>query len=85
MSFIIIRGRTSRFLTRAPRLPTIRSSLWPSPIIFCTEGTTCIAGGLAQAFYGKIPRKVEEKMLAILDERLRNVVLEFKTKYLEEV
>jgi hypothetical protein len=29
-----------------------------------------------------LPRKVEEKVMAILDERLRGVVLEFKAKYL---
>jgi ADP-ribosylglycohydrolase len=40
-----------------------------------------IAGGIAQAYYGKIPRAVEKKVLAILDERLREIVLEFMAKY----
>jgi len=47
-----------------------------------SDTIACIAGGIAQAFYRKIPKKVEEKVMAVLDERLRGIVLEFKTKYL---
>lgn len=47
-----------------------------------SDTIACIAGGIAYAFYRKIPRKVEEKVMAILDERLRGVVLEFKRRYL---
>jgi len=48
-----------------------------------SDTIACIAGGIAHAYYKKIPSKVEEKVLAILDERLRRVVLEFKAKYLK--
>lgn len=46
-----------------------------------SDTIACIAGGIAHAFYRKISRSVEEKALAILDDRLRRVVLEFKAKY----
>ena len=46
-----------------------------------SDTIACIAGGIAHAYYRKIPRKVEEKVMAILDERLRGVVLEFMAKY----
>jgi len=46
-----------------------------------SDTIACIAGGIAQAFYKKIPRAVEKKVLAILDERLRGIVLEFMAKY----
>lgn len=47
-----------------------------------SDTIACIAGGIAHAFYGKIPRTVEKRVMGILDERLRRVVLEFKAKYL---
>jgi len=47
-----------------------------------SDTIACIAGGIAQAHYGKISRKVREKVLDYLDERLRAVVLEFEAKYL---
>jgi ADP-ribosylglycohydrolase len=40
-----------------------------------------IAGGIARAFYKKIPRAVERNVLAILDDRLRGIVHEFMAKY----
>jgi ADP-ribosylglycohydrolase len=46
-----------------------------------SDTIACIAGGIARAFYKKIPRAVEKKVMAILDERLRGIVLEFMAKY----
>ncbi len=46
-----------------------------------SDTIACIAGGIAHAFYRKIPGNVEQKALAHLDERLRGVVLEFRAKY----
>lgn len=46
-----------------------------------SDTIACIAGGIAHAYYGKIGRAVEEKVMAILDDRLRGVVLEFRAKY----
>jgi ADP-ribosylglycohydrolase len=40
-----------------------------------------IAGAIAEAFYGGVPPKIAERTLAILDERLRAVVLEFQRMY----
>jgi ADP-ribosylglycohydrolase len=37
----------------------------------------CIAGGIAEAFYGGVPEEIGSQVLAALDERLRGVVEEF--------
>ena len=41
----------------------------------------CIAGGIAEAFYGGVPMEIRARTLAILDDRLREVVLEFIERY----
>lgn len=41
----------------------------------------CIAGGMAEAFYGGVPDEIASRVLAALDERLRGVVCEFREKY----
>lgn len=41
----------------------------------------CIAGGIAQAYYGGVPDDIREQALARLDERLRSVVEEFEARY----
>lgn len=46
-----------------------------------SDTIACIAGGIAQAYYGKIPRNIKEKVLDFLDDRLKGVVLEFIAKY----
>jgi ADP-ribosylglycohydrolase len=46
-----------------------------------SDTIACIAGGMAHAYYRKIPSAVEKTVLAILDDRLRSVVLEFTAKY----
>jgi ADP-ribosylglycohydrolase len=41
----------------------------------------CIAGGMAEAFYGGIPDEIASRTLAALDERLRGIVSEFRERY----
>ena len=42
-----------------------------------SDTLACITGGMAQAFYGGVPRPIAEKVLELLDERLRSVIIEF--------
>lgn len=42
-----------------------------------TDTMACIAGGIADAYYGGIPAHIRNNVLAILDERLRTIVMEF--------
>ena len=42
----------------------------------------CIAGGIAQAFYGDIPSTIEEEIRARLPEDLERVVDRFSRRYL---
>ena len=41
----------------------------------------CIAGAIAEAFYGGVPATIAEPVLARLDDRLRSIVLEFRAQY----
>jgi ADP-ribosylglycohydrolase len=41
----------------------------------------CIAGGIAQAYYGGVPAQIRDRALDRLDERLRSVVEEFETRF----
>ncbi len=41
----------------------------------------CIAGGIAEAFYGGVPEDIRVRALAALDERLRSVVDEFTDRF----
>src|SRR5262249_8608726 len=41
----------------------------------------CIAGAVAEAYYGGVPAAIAEAVLARLDDRLRGVVREFRTRY----
>ncbi len=42
----------------------------------------CIAGAIAEAFYGGIPSTIAEPVLAVLDDHLRSVVLEFRQRFI---
>lgn len=46
-----------------------------------SDTLTCITGGIAQAFYGGVPKEIADKALTFLDEPLRAVTLEFMRKY----
>ena len=43
----------------------------------------CITGSVAEAYYGGVPRAIEERVWALLDERLRKVTREFRSRYVE--
>ena len=42
----------------------------------------CIAGGIAEAFYGGVPKDIEEKTMAVLDDKLRQTVERFRATFL---
>lgn len=46
-----------------------------------TDTQACIAGGIAEAFYGGVPEHIAGRTLDTLDERLRSVVEEFRTRF----
>jgi len=46
-----------------------------------SDTIACMAGGMAQAFYGAVPQEIEDKVRSILDQRLNGVVTEFTSKY----
>lgn len=46
-----------------------------------SDTLACITGGMAQAFYGRVPRHIAERVLGLLDERLRSVTEEFMDRY----
>ncbi len=41
----------------------------------------CIAGGIAEAFYGGVPASIADPVLVALDDRLRAIVIEFRQRY----
>lgn len=46
-----------------------------------SDTLACITGGIAQAFYGGIPKWIEERVYSILDERLGSITREFMARY----
>jgi ADP-ribosylglycohydrolase len=46
-----------------------------------SDTIACMAGGIAQAFYGGVPESIRERVFLILDERLASVTREFCEKY----
>ncbi|HVN22870.1 MAG TPA: ADP-ribosylglycohydrolase family protein [Syntrophorhabdales bacterium] len=47
-----------------------------------SDTIACITGGIAQAFYGSVPQEIIAGTLARLDDRLRNVTLQFMRTFL---
>jgi ADP-ribosylglycohydrolase len=41
----------------------------------------CIAGGIAEAFYGGVPKNIAEPAMAMLDDELRKTVMSFAETY----
>ena len=41
----------------------------------------CISGAVAEAHYGGVPPHIAEQTLALLDDRLRRVVVDFRERY----
>jgi len=49
------------------------------------DTTACISGGIAEVFYGGVPQPIREQGLALLDSRLREIVIAFEASFpLEE-
>ena len=48
-----------------------------------TDTLACITGGIAQAFYGGVPEFIQEKVYAILDDRLGTITIEFMERFCE--
>jgi ADP-ribosylglycohydrolase len=48
-----------------------------------SDTIACIAGGIAEAFYRKVPDPIVEKVKMILDQRLNDIVSEFTAKYMK--
>ena len=48
-----------------------------------SDTIACIAGGIAQAFYGGVPEAVARQALSILDEPLRQMTEAFTSKYIK--
>ena len=46
-----------------------------------SDTLACMAGGIAQAYYGKIPEKIVRKVRELLDDELLAVVDEFNEQY----
>ena len=41
----------------------------------------CISGAVAEAHYGGVPTQIAGPAMAVLDDRLRRIVLEFCERY----
>ena len=50
-----------------------------------SDTIACIAGGIAQAFYGGVPEAIAQKTLNILDRSLRQMTEAFANKYLNPI
>src|SRR5437868_5432518 len=46
-----------------------------------SDTITCMAGGIAQAYYGGVPAEIRDLALGRLDEHLRSVVAEFEARF----
>jgi ADP-ribosylglycohydrolase len=46
-----------------------------------SDTLACITGGIAEAFYKKVPDAIAERVFQILDERLANVTRKFMAKF----
>lgn len=46
-----------------------------------SDTLTCITGGIAEAFYGGVPKDIADKALSYLPKAMREVVEEFRARY----
>ena len=46
-----------------------------------SDTLTCITGGIAEAFYGGVPKNIADKALSYLPKEMREVVDEFRERY----
>ena len=48
-----------------------------------SDTVACITGGIAEAFYGKLPKDIAETAMKTLDKNLRETVVRFQEKYIQ--
>ncbi len=48
-----------------------------------SDTLACITGGIAEAFYGGVPKHISDRVLTILDEKLRKITQDFISKYMK--
>ena len=41
----------------------------------------CITGGVAEAYYGGVPSDIADRVMALLDDRILNVVEQFRRRF----
>jgi ADP-ribosylglycohydrolase len=46
-----------------------------------SDTLACIAGGIAEAFYGGVPPFIGERVMGILDDYLKSITIKFMAKY----
>jgi ADP-ribosylglycohydrolase len=46
-----------------------------------SDTIACIAGGIAEAYYGGVPAEIRDQSLGRLDDRLRSVVKDFEDQF----
>ena len=46
-----------------------------------SDTIACIAGGIAQAYYGGVPEDISSQVMPLLDDRQRSVVNTFMERY----
>lgn len=49
-----------------------------------TDTLACITGAVAEAFYGGVPKAIEEKVYSFLDKRLAGITRKFAGRYLSK-
>ena len=74
------RQASASFLTGAPGAgrPGFRNAI---SLGGDADTMACIAGAIAEAFYGGVPTHIAEQVFAVLDDRLRSVVHEFRERF----
>ena len=48
-----------------------------------SDTLACIAGGMAEAFYGGVPEEIKTKILDLLSEEIRAIIEQFQKKYIK--
>ena len=46
-----------------------------------SDTMACIAGGIAEAFYGEVPHSIQKTVFTILDKRLTEITKQFMVQY----
>jgi ADP-ribosylglycohydrolase len=46
-----------------------------------SDTIACITGGIAESYYGGVPEEIKQKVMEILDDRMRKIVEEFNRRF----